>query len=104
MVENRVLCEIYPDMSVVQGEPKSNCDEMDTVRREIQRIEQLEDYIDAQAGGPGKGFFRIVENPFQARKAINKGKLAVVKGMEVSEPFDCGYKGIFDPVPGTADA
>ena len=34
MVENRVLCEIYPDMSVVQGEPKTNCDEMDTVRRE----------------------------------------------------------------------
>ena len=96
MVENRVLCEIYPDMSVVQGEPKTNCDEMDTVRRENQRIEELEDYIDAQAGGPGKGFFRIVENPFQARKAINKGKLAVIKGMEVSEPFDCGYKGILD--------
>jgi hypothetical protein len=103
MVENRVLCEIYPDMSVVQGEPKSNCDEMDSVRREIQRIEQLEDYIDAQAGGPGEGFFRIVESPFQARKAINRGKLAVIKGMEVSEPFDCGYKGVLDgpasPVP-----
>jgi hypothetical protein len=101
MVENRVLCEIYPEaISVAQGETKSNCDEMDTVRRENQRIEELEDYVDAQAGGPGEGFFRIVENPFQARKAINKGKLAVIKGMEVSEPFDCGYKGIFDPVPG----
>ncbi|MDQ3760067.1 MAG: hypothetical protein M3331_09015, partial [Actinomycetota bacterium] len=100
MVENRVLCEVYPDMSAVQGEPKSNCDEMDTVRRQIERIEQLEDYIDAQAGGPGEGFFRIVESPFEARKAINKGKLAVIKGMEVSEPLDCGYRGIRDPVPG----
>ena len=100
MVENRVLCEVYPDMSAVQGEPKTNCDEMDSVRREIKRIEQLEDYIDAQWGGPGEGWFRIVETPFQARKAINRGKLAVIKGMEVSEPFDCGYKGIFDPVPG----
>jgi hypothetical protein len=100
MVENRVLCELYPDMSAVQGEPKSDCDEMNSVRREIEKIEQLEDYIDAQAGGPGQGFFRIVETPFQARKAINKGKLAVVKGMEVSEPFDCGYKGIYDPTPG----
>jgi hypothetical protein len=100
MVENRVLCEVYPDMSVIQGEPKTNCDEMDTVRRENQRIEEMEDYIDAQAGGPGEGFFRIVENPFQARKAINKGKLAVIKGMEVSEPFDCGYKGVLDnPLP-----
>ena len=101
MVENRVLCEVYPDYSTVQGEPKTNCDEMDSVRREIKRIEQLEDYIDAQSGGPGKGFFRIVESPFEARKAINKGKLAVIKGMEVSEPFDCGYRGIKDPVPGT---
>ena len=96
MVENRVLCELYPDMSVVQGEPKTNCDEMDTVRREITRIHQLQDYIDAQEGGPGEGWFRIVDNPFQARKAINKGKLAVIQGMEVSEPFDCGYKGILD--------
>ncbi|MDQ3729380.1 MAG: hypothetical protein M3355_07285, partial [Actinomycetota bacterium] len=99
-VENRVLCEVYPDMSVVQGEPKSNCDEMDSVRREIKRLEQLEDYIDAQEGGPGKGWFRIVKSPFEARKVINKGKLAVIQGMEVSEPFDCGYSGIRDPVPG----
>ena len=100
MVENRVLCEIYPDMSVAQGEPKSNCDEMDTVRREIERIHQLQDYIDAQEGGPGKGWFRIVDSPFQARKVINRGDLAVIQGMEVSEPFDCGYQGINDPVPG----
>ena len=102
MVENRVLCEVYPEaISVAQGETKSNCDEMDSVRREIQRIHELQDYIDAQSGGPGKGWFRIVDNPFQARKVINKGKLAVIQGMEVSEPFDCGYKGIYDPVPGT---
>lgn len=94
MVENRVLCEIYPDMSVVQGEPKTNCDEMDTVRRQIVRIEQLEDYIDAQHGGPGEGWFRIVKKPFKARRVINQGKLAVIKGMEVSEPFDCGFKGV----------
>ncbi|MDQ3758731.1 MAG: peptidase, partial [Actinomycetota bacterium] len=100
MVENRVLCEVYPDMSAVQGEPKSNCDEMDTVRRQIKRIHQLQDYIDAQEGGPGEGWFRIVQNPFQARKVINRGNLAVIQGMEVSEPFDCGYKGILDnPLP-----
>ncbi len=49
------------------------------------RIRELEDYIDAQAGGPGKGFFRIVTDPFQAREVINEGKLAVVLGIEVSE-------------------
>ena len=30
-------------------------------------IYELQDYIDAQSGGPGKGFFRIVTDPFQAR-------------------------------------
>jgi hypothetical protein len=99
-VENRVLCEAYPDFSAVQGEPKSNCDEMDTVRRQNRRIEQLEDYIDAQSGGPGEGWFRIVTNPFQARRVINAGDLAVIKGMEVSEPFDCGFMGFEDDGPG----
>ncbi len=44
----------------------------------------LQNYIDAQSGGPGKGWFRIVTDPFQARKVINQGKLAVVEGIEVS--------------------
>ena len=26
---------------------------------------QMQDYIDAQAGGPGKGFYRIVNDPFR---------------------------------------
>ncbi len=63
---------------------------MNAVRRQLQAARDLQDYVDAQAGGPGEGFFRIVKNPFQARRAINKGKLAVVLGIEVSEPLDCG--------------
>jgi hypothetical protein len=100
-VENRVLCEVYPDMSAVQGKPKTSCDEMETVERERKRLFELQDYIDAQEGGPGEGWFRIVRSPFQARRVIAKGKLAVVQAMEVSEPFDCGYKGIYDPIPGS---
>jgi hypothetical protein len=62
---------------------------MDAVRLQAQRMHELQDYIDAQAGGPGKGFFRIVTNPFQARRVINDGKLAVVLGIEESELFGC---------------
>jgi microsomal dipeptidase-like Zn-dependent dipeptidase len=82
MVENRVLCELYPLKH-------NSCNEMNSVLLQIQRIHEMEDYIDAQAGGPGKGFFRIVTDPFEAREVINDGKLAVVLGMEVSEPFGC---------------
>jgi microsomal dipeptidase-like Zn-dependent dipeptidase len=85
-VENRVLCEIYP---LTPQPSRDHCNEMDTVRRELEDARALERYIDAQSGGPGKGWYRIVEDPVQARRVINDGKLAVILGMEVSEPFDC---------------
>ena len=86
LVENRVLCEIYP----LTPQPSvQRCNEMDSVRRQALRARQLQDYIDAQNGGPGKGWYRIVESPAEARRVIADGKLAVVLGMEVSEPFNC---------------
>ena len=80
--ENRVLCEL-------QARHRNSCDEMATVRKGFEDIRELQRYVDAQAGGPGKGFFRIVTNPFQARRVINKGKMAVVLEIEVSELFGC---------------
>ena len=80
-VENRQLCELYPLK-------QNNCDEMTSVRLQNRDLEALEDYIDAQNGGPGKGWFRIVKDPFEARRVINEGKLAVVPGIEVSNLFD----------------
>ena len=83
LVDNNQLCKIYPYK-------RHNCNEMDGVRRQAQRIHELERYIDAQNGGPGEGWFRIVTDPFEARRVINDGKLAVVLGIEVSVPLDCG--------------
>ena len=77
---------------LVNTQKTESCNEMDAVRRQLRSVKELESYIDAQWGGPGKGFFRIVKNPFQARRVINRGKLAVVLGIEVSEPFDCGIR------------
>ena len=85
LVDNNKLCEIYPYK-------RNSCNEMDGVRLQRQRIEELERYIDAQSGGPGKGWFRIVTDPFEARRVINEGKLAVVLGIEVSVPLDCGLR------------
>lgn len=82
LVANRTLCEIYPLK-------KNSCDEMDTIRLQAQRTRELQDYVDRQNGGPGKGWFRIVGGPDEARKVIEAGKLAVVLGIETSEPFGC---------------
>jgi hypothetical protein len=85
LVDNEVLCTVYPYK-------RNSCNEMDGVRLQARRLRELQDYIDAQHGGPGKGWFRIVTDPFQARRVINAGKLAVVMGIEVSKLFDCGVQ------------
>lgn len=84
LVENGQLCEIYP-----LRQPGYNCDDMDTIRRQAQRMREFERYVDAQAGGPGRGWYRIVTSPAQAREVINAGKLAVIMGIETSVPFGC---------------
>ena len=97
LVDNAQLCELYP-----YRKPGNDCNEMNTVRREAKDLYDLQNYIDAQSGGPGKGWFRIVKTPFEARKVVNEGKLAVVIGIEVSKLFDCGiYNDVPDPGCGT---
>ncbi len=82
LVDNTALCQAYPLK-------KNSCNEMDTVRLEAKRMFELQDYIDAQSGGPGEGWLRVVTSPAQARQTINAGRLAIVLGIEVSSLFDC---------------
>ncbi|HUP98901.1 MAG TPA: hypothetical protein VM093_00410 [Aeromicrobium sp.] len=85
LVENNKLCEIYPLK-------RNSCDDMDAVRLQASDMRQLERYVDAQYGGPGRGFYRIVTDPFQARQVINSGRMAVVMGIETSVIFGCTKK------------
>lgn len=87
LVENNKLCEIYPLK-------RNSCDDMDSIRLQAKDMYRIQDYIDAQAGGPGKGFYRIVRSPFEAREVINEGKMAVVMGIETSVPFGCTFKAV----------
>ncbi len=85
LVENNKLCELYPLK-------QNSCDDMDSIRLQARQMRAFERYIDAQHGGPGEGWYRIVTNPFQARRVVNAGKLAVVMGIETSVPFKCTMK------------
>ncbi|MDN5743859.1 MAG: hypothetical protein L0H31_01925 [Nocardioidaceae bacterium] len=87
LVENNKLCQIYPIKH-------NSCDDMDSIRLQAKDMYAMQDYIDAQFGGPGKGFYRIVKDPYQARQVINSGKMAVVMGVETSIPFGCTFKKI----------
>jgi hypothetical protein len=82
LVENNVLCEAWPDK-------RNSCDEMDSVRLQAQRLGEFVDYIDARSGGPGEGWAQIATDPFEARKIVNEGRLALIMGIEVSVLFNC---------------
>ncbi|TVP61789.1 MAG: hypothetical protein EA349_00115, partial [Halomonadaceae bacterium] len=82
LVHNEILCQVNP-------QKQNDCDPNETIKLQIQRMYEMQDYIDAQAGGPGKGFFQIVTSPAQAREVIDQGHLAVILGLDMSHPFGC---------------
>ncbi len=83
MVTNGVLCSLP-----IQPKDRS-CDEMTSIRLQVEKTYDMQDYIDTMYGGPGKGWFRIVTDNADARQVIEDGKLAVILGVETSEPFGC---------------
>ena len=70
--------------------PEADCDDMGVAVKQVEYLYEVQDYIDAQHGGPGKGWYRIVKSPKEAREVINDGKLAVILGVEVAQVFSCG--------------
>lgn len=82
LVTNGLLCSVYPARD-------RGCDEMDSIRLQAEKTYEMQDYVDAMYGGPGRGWFRIVTDAAQARAVVAEGKLAVVLGVETSEPFGC---------------
>ena len=82
LVANRAICELFPYRD-------TGCDEMDQIRVQARYLYSMQDYIDAQSGGAGKGWFRIAATPEQVRGIAAQGKLAVTIGVENSEIFGC---------------
>jgi microsomal dipeptidase-like Zn-dependent dipeptidase len=85
VIEDAPLCEIEPSRS-------HSCDETETAELQVERLRGLEDYVDAQAGGRGRGWLRIVTSPGEARRVIRRGKLAVFLAFESSDPFGCALR------------
>ena len=84
---NQSLCQLAGIIHL--NELEGDCSPIQTVERQTRYLYELQDYVDAQAGGPGKGWFRVVTSPAQAREVIAQNKLAVVLGIEYNLLFDC---------------
>ena len=83
-VNNEVFCN-----AAKRGAGRS-CDDMEAVNLQIDQVEKVQQFVDNQSGGPGKGWYRIVTSAQQARDVVSQGKLAVVLGIEVDKLFNCG--------------
>lgn len=86
LVDNETLCELQRN---AVNDPTRDCNSMNTAGQQVGTMYGMQDYIDAQYGGRGQGFFQIVHSPQQARSAIEDGHIAVVLGIEISELFNC---------------
>lgn len=84
---NSVICNFMVGDGIEPS--RYDCEDMTAVDRIIEETWNMQDYIDAQAGGEGKGWFRVVSTPAEAREVIQAGKMAVVLGIETSDPFRC---------------
>ncbi len=84
---NKIICDLIAGQNTQPT--RYSCNDMVNVDRIIEETYRMERYIDALHGGPGKGWFRIVTSPEQAREVINEGKMAIVLGIETSHLFDC---------------
>ncbi len=82
VVEDRMICRLQPIR-------RFGCDETRAIVRQVGRLRALQEHVDARAGGPGRGWFRLVRSPAAARRVIARGRLAVVVGVESSFPLDC---------------
>lgn len=80
------LCNIA---KATYGDKSAECVDHDIGLLQVRYLYDIEKYVDAQEGGPGKGWYRIVKDPAEARAVIAEGKLAVVPGLEFSNLFHC---------------
>lgn len=85
-VEDATLCRIEARRSA------PDCDETRAIEAQIRTLRELERYIDAQYGGTGRGWFRIVTGPIEAARVVRSGKLAVIIGVESSDLFGCSQR------------
>ncbi|MGZ4263088.1 MAG: hypothetical protein ACXVS6_03060 [Solirubrobacteraceae bacterium] len=72
-----VVAQTVDDSALCRVEPRKidrNCDETASIVAQIQTLRQMQNYIDAQSGGPGRGWFRLVYSPAQARPRDRPGQ------------------------------
>ncbi len=96
-VNNEILGEIRRRLPL--ADPDAPTNDMVVCEIQMKNMYAMQEYIDAQSGGPGRGWFRICTSSKEARQVISDGKMAVFLAIEVDTVF-----GIEDDIKGMAEA
>ncbi len=63
--------------------PTQPHDDKTAIETQVNGMKAMAAHIEAQCGGPGKGWLEIVYTPDQARRVIAENRLAIILGVEV---------------------
>jgi microsomal dipeptidase-like Zn-dependent dipeptidase len=63
--------------------PTEPHDDKTAIEAQVQAMKAMAAHVEAQSGGPGKGWLEIVYTPDHARRVISENRLAIVLGVEV---------------------
>jgi microsomal dipeptidase-like Zn-dependent dipeptidase len=63
--------------------PNMPHDDKSAIQAQIAAMKEMVAFVDAQGGGPGKGWLQIVYTPEEARSVVGQNRLAVILGVEV---------------------
>jgi len=71
------------ELLAVKSSPDLPHDDKSVIEVQIAAMKEMAGFVEAQSGGPGKGWLQIAYSPEEARKLIADNRLAVVLGVEV---------------------
>ncbi len=71
------------ELLATKSDPALPTDDRNAIERQVAAMKEMGAWIEAQGGGPGRGWLQIVYSAEEARQVIGENRLAVLLGVEV---------------------
>ncbi len=71
------------ELLATKTNPSMPHDDKSAIQVQVAAMKEMAAFVNAQSGGPGKGWLQIVYSPEEARQVISHNQLAVILGVEV---------------------
>lgn len=88
------------ELLAIKTSPNGSHDDKNAIKTQVAAMKAMAEYVNHQAGGPGKGWMQIVYSPEEARKVVAANQLAVILGVEVDSLGNWRKMGDLDKLTG----